>query len=139
MLEMMQEIGKSSTKGTCCTNWYAQTGLETRDQKALRATHGLQRFQMPGKSSMWANSLRRAHVNENPVSAEQNEDDELPGEKNQWCALLDASYHHTVRSVLLQYIGKYQYSKPISHVHVRHLHCTSYPELIDESKWFPFS
>ena len=45
--------------------------LETRDQKALRATHGSQRLLMPGKSSTWDGSPRRAHVNEYLVSAEE--------------------------------------------------------------------
>ena len=45
------------------------------------------------------------HVNEYPFSAEESEDDELPWEKNQWCALPDASYHHNVCPVLLQYMG----------------------------------
>eukprot|EP00450_Noctiluca_scintillans_P001854 CAMPEP_0194494136 /NCGR_PEP_ID=MMETSP0253-20130528/12134_1 /TAXON_ID=2966 /ORGANISM="Noctiluca scintillans" /LENGTH=78 /DNA_ID=CAMNT_0039335207 /DNA_START=45 /DNA_END=281 /DNA_ORIENTATION=+ len=33
------------------------------------------------------------------------EDEELPGEENQWCPLLDLSYHHCVGPVLLQSLG----------------------------------
>ena len=55
--------------------------LETRDPKALRATHGPQCLLMPGKPSMWANSPQRAHVNDYPWSVEEGEDDKLPGDR----------------------------------------------------------
>ena len=95
MFEMLQEIGENSTKGTCYTRWCAQEiqWLEAGDKKALRVRHGSQRLLMPREPSMWVNSPRCAHVNEYPFSAGESEDDEMPGEENQWCALLDASYH----------------------------------------------
>ena len=117
-------------------DWREQyKGLEAGDWKALRVTHGSQRLLMSGEPSMWANSPRRAHVNEHPFSAEESEDDELPGQKNQWCALLDASYHHNVGPVLLQYMGT---TSTVSlSATCMFATCTApvIRELVGESKW----
>ena len=126
-IEMLQDSGEQY-------NWHLLhelvcTGrtkwLGAGDQKAPRVTHESQRLLMPGEPSKWANPPRCAHVSGDPLSAGKSEDGEMPEEKNQWCALQDASYHHNVSATTVH--GNHQYSQPIRHVHVRHLHCTSYP------------
>ena len=41
--------------------------LEAGDRKALRVTHGSQRLLMPGETSMWASSHRRAPFDNDTV------------------------------------------------------------------------
>ena len=74
MLEMMPESGGSGTKGTWCTSWHAQA-VQSGWKQEIRRLHA--RHMDPnvsscqGKTSMWAKSPRRAHVNDYPFSDEE--------------------------------------------------------------------
>ena len=140
-IEMLQDSGEQY-------NWHLLhelvcTGrakwLGAGDQKTPRVTHGSQRLLMPGEPSKWANLPRCAHVSGDPLSAEKSEDGEMPEEKNQWCALRDASYHHNVGPVLLQYMGTTSTVSLSATCMFAICIAPVIRVLSDESKWYPFS
>ena len=103
--------------------------LDTGEQKALRVSRGSQRLLMPGENL--CGPLRQA--------AKDSEDDELPWEKNQWCALLDASFHFNVSSMPLHYMRTTSTTSLSATCMFANCTAPVVRDIIDESKWYPLS